>query len=349
MSWRFILPACIVWIIAGAASAAMYSFAGNISFLSTSLLILPVLPVCIVLSITGRFVCRFFPPAWPHIYRVATVQILYIVLSVTIWFTLWYGYVSLLQLISPNMFTTTLFSGSIPFITPSVVLVMIIFILVHYIILFTEKNRIAAEELLNQKLQLAEAELKALKNTIHPHFLFNSLSMLQSLIAHSPAKASVALSYLSEFLLYSVQFSKKTTVTIADEIAHAKNYTEIELLRRNNTFSVDWNIDNRCNEYLTIPFVIQPLIENAIKHGIESSDQNGYISVIVTAAENTITFTVTNSTGSTIVHNRKSGTGIETLAKRLYASYGASGKILTEKPDGRFTATISIPLQKENM
>jgi len=349
MSWRFILPACIVWIVAGSASTMVYSFSGNTSLLSTALLILPTLPVCIILSIAGRFVCRFFPAAWPHIYRVIAVQFLYVLLSTVLWFTQWYIYASILRIFFPLIFSADFISGAIPFITPSVILVMIIFILVHYIILFVEQNRIATEELLHHKLRLAEAELKALKNTIHPHFLFNSLSMLQSLITHSPVKASAALTYLSEYLLYSVQFSKRTTVTVAEEIAHAKNYTEIELLRRNNSFSVNWDVDNRCTEYKCIPFVIQPLIENAVKHGIESSDQKGSIAVTVMHSENTITITVINSVGSVIVHNRKSGTGIETLSKRLYSSYGASGKILTDKTNDLFTATITIPKQKENM
>lgn len=349
MSWRFILPACIVWIIAGAFSALVYSLSGNIPILSTLLLILPTLPACIILSTTGRFVCRFFPANWSNIYRVIAIQFLYMLLSTTLWFTLWYIYASILRLLFPLMFSAEHFSGALPFVVPSVALVMVIFILVHYIILFVEQNRIASEELLHNKLQLAEAELKALKNTIHPHFLFNSLSMLQSLISQSPAKASAALAYLSEFLLYSVQFSRKTTVTIAEEIAHAKNYTAVELLRRNDSFSVDWDIDTRCNDYQSIPFILQPLIENAIKHGIESSDQKGYITVTVTLSDNNIATTVTNSVYGTIVHNRKSGTGIETLSKRLYSSYGSSGKILTEKTDTRFIATITIPLQKENV
>jgi two-component system, LytTR family, sensor kinase len=349
MSWRFILPACIVWIIAGSVSVLIYSFSGNTPILSTLLLVLPTLPVCIVLSITGRFVCRFFPANWSHIYRVIAVQFLYMMLSTTLWFTIWYIYASILRVFFPILFNTKLYSGAIPFVVPSVALVMIIFILVHYIILFVEQNRIAAEELLNNKLQLAEAELKALKSTIHPHFLFNSLSMLQSLITQSPVKASAALSYLSEFLLYSVQFSKRTTVTIEEEITHAKNYSEIELLRRNNSFSVDWYIDTHCNEFQCIPFILQPLIENAVKHGIESSDQKGHISITVIQLENTITFTVTNSVGNTILNSKKSGTGIDTLTKRLYSTYGSSGKILTEKFDDRFIATITIPLQKENV
>ncbi|NLD94389.1 MAG: histidine kinase [Fibrobacter sp.] len=348
MSWRFILPACIVWIIAGTFSALVYSLSSNAPLLSTLLLILPTLPACIILSITGRFVCRFFPANWSNIYRVISVQFLYMLLSTALWFTLWYIYASILRILFPLVFSTGLFSGALPFVMPSVALVMIIFILVHYIILFVEQNRIASEELLHNKLQLAEAELKALKNTIHPHFLFNSLSMLQSLITLSPAKASAALSYLSEFLLYSVQFSRKTTVTIAEEITHAKNYTAVELLRRSDSFSVDWDIDTRCNDYQCIPFILQPLIENAIKHGIESSDQKGYITVTATLSDNNIAITVTNSVHSTIVQNRKSGTGIETLTKRLYTSYGASGKILTQKNDTRFIATITIPLQKEN-
>jgi two-component system LytT family sensor kinase len=349
MSWRFILPACMVWIIAGSASAIVYSLSGNTSILSTSLLILPTLPVCIVLSITGRFVCRFFPAAWSHIYRVIAVQFLYVLLSTALWFTTWYIYASLMRLFFPLIFGADFFSGAIPFVTPSVVLVMIIFILVHYVILSVEQNRIATEELLSSKLQLAEAELKALKNTIHPHFLFNSLSLLQSLITHSPVKASAALSFLSEYLLYSVQFSKRVNVSLAEEIAHAKNYTEIELLRRNNSFSLEWNIDDRSNEYRCIPFVVQPLIENAIKHGIESSDKNGFIAVSVMQSETFISITVTNSVGRVMLHNKKSGTGIETLSKRLYSSYGASGKILTERFDDRFVATITIPKQKENM
>lgn len=349
MSWRFILPACLVWIIAGLFSALVYAFSSNTPIQLTLLLILPALPACIVLSTTGRFVCRFFPANWSNIYRVIGIQSLYVISSTTVWFTIWYIYNSILQLFFPHTYSTYFFVNSIPFVAPTIVLVMIIFVLVHYIILFVEQNRIATEELLNHKLQLAEAELKALKNTIHPHFLFNSLSMLQSLITHSPQKAAAALTYLSEFLLYSVQFSKKISVTIAEEIAHAKNYAGIELLRRNNSFSVNWNIDTGCNEFQCIPFIVQPLIENAVKHGIESSDRKGYITVSAKQMDDNVTITVTNSIGSTIPGNRRSGTGIDTLAKRLHSLYGSSGKIITEKNNDHFIATLTIPLQKEKL
>jgi LytS/YehU family sensor histidine kinase len=249
----------------------------------------------------------------------------------------------------PSSFNQVDFYHAAPIVVPMVVAIDIIFILIHYIVLYIEKNRIASEELLQHKLSLAEAELKALKNTIHPHFLFNSLSMLQSLINQSPAKTSVALTALSEYLLYSVQFSRKTSVTIAEEIAHAKNYGDIELMRRNNSFSINYDIDEQCNELVVIPFIIQPLVENAIKHGIDLMEQGGVISMYVGKTDQNTIISVVNNIGPLPPPTRKkSGTGLDTLSRRITAAFGSDVTFSIENKGNEFKVTITIPLKRSS-
>jgi len=282
---------------------------------------------------------------WTHFAKTVSVQLIYCIVSTAAWFTGWYIYVSVCNLVVDDTFSQKFFYGSFSFVIPLILLNNMIFVLIHYVILFIEKNRLASEEILSHKLLLAEAELKALKNTIHPHFLFNSLSMLQSLVKTAPDTASEALASLSEFLLYSVQFSQKNEVSIADEIAHVKHYIAIELLRRGHSFTVRWNVDQSCNDCLVIPFILQPLVENAIKHGIETGE-NGEIDITLSTTADRIIFTVVNTVCAATSHYRTSGTGLVTLTKRISAAFGSAARLTTQQRDNKYSATITVPLKR---
>lgn len=348
-SGRFLLPALLVWVIAGCAIAYINSSVNALPLLSSILLILPAMVVNFILSLSGRFICRFFPATWINFYKTITVQTIYCALSAGTWFLVWYAYANITILVVPSLFGLVDFYHAVPFVVPLVVAVDIIFILIHYIVLYIEKHRIASEELLQHKLSLAEAELKALKNSIHPHFLFNSLSMLQSLVTQSPQKTSAALAALSEYLLYSVQFSRKTRVTIAEEITHAKNYGDIELMRRNNSFSILYAIDEQCNELVILPFIIQPLIENAIKHGIGSMEQGGSIALHVGKTDQQVIISVANSVGSVpSPTHKKSGTGLDTLSRRITSAFGSDAAFVVENRGNEFKVTISFLLKRSS-
>jgi sensor histidine kinase YesM len=346
-SGRFLIPALILWFIAGTGIALIYSILSAMPVLLSSLMILPPITVNIILSISGRFLCRFFPPTWANFYKLLIVQCTFCLLSSMVWFFIWFTYVIIIQTLAPTLLIFDHFYRSIPIALTMVVLIHIIFILIHYIILYIERNRLATEELLRQKLHVAETELKALKNTIHPHFLFNSLSMLQGMIQQAPEKASTALASLSEYLLYSIQFSKKTQVTLEEEIVHARNYCEIEHLRRNKSFEITWNLDMQCNNMIIIPFILQPLIENAIKHGIDSSENGGFIKVDIFKTENTILLSVKNSVGALPLQTRKSGTGLEILSRRVATTFGDRSSFIINNESDSFCVTITIPIKKE--
>jgi sensor histidine kinase YesM len=327
----------------------MNSAVNAASLLSSMVLILPVMVINFVFSLSGRFICRFFPATWINFYKTVSVQTIFCALSAGVWFLAWYIYANMVMSLTPSLFNQVDFYHAVPLVVPMVVSIDIVFILIHYIVLYIEKNRIATEELLQHKLFLAEAELKALKNTIHPHFLFNSLSMLQSLMTQSPEKTSGALAALSEYLLYSVQFSKKNSVSIAEEITHAKNYGDLELMRRNNSFSIHYDIDNQCSELVVIPFIIQPLIENAIKHGIDLMEQGGVISLYVGKTEKNVVLSVSNTIGSVPPPTgKKSGTGLDTLSRRITAAFGSDATFSIEHKGNEFKVTITFPLKRSS-
>ncbi len=220
-----------------------------------------------------------------------------------------------------------------------------------YLILYIESNNrsivLAKEtEIRNQQLQtqLSEAKLSFLKMQLDPHFLFNTHhSIISLMLDNQNEKAITMLTKLSDLLRLSLE-DEQQTIFLEKEIQHLKLYLDIQQIRFQERLKISFNIEPKSLKQKVPSFILQPLVENAIKHGVSVSSHAGNISVISYIENNKLILKVEND-GSTIDHkNFHEGIGIANTKERLYQLYNNRSTFeLKNMSTARVTATLTIP------
>jgi two-component system sensor histidine kinase AlgZ len=189
---------------------------------------------------------------------------------------------------------------------------------------------------------IAEARIQALQARIRPHFLYNSINAVLSLIRSEPRRAERALEDLAD--LFRVLMADNRTLTpIANEIELARQYLAIEEIRLGDRLRVTWRTDGMPADALVPPLVLQPLVENAVYHGIEPSPDGGEIAIDVGLSEGQLTMTLTNPLpGETraISGNKMAQANIR---ERLQLHFDAEASMKAEARDGTYRITIRMP------
>lgn len=181
------------------------------------------------------------------------------------------------------------------------------------------KSRV--QELNNLKLQTTQSqnELKSLRDQLNPHFLFNSLNNIRALVEIDPNTAKYAITTLSSLLRNSLQLGKKTFIALIEELQLVKEYLELEKIRFEERLHYD--IDNQEVESIQIPpFIIQSMVENAIKHGISKSASAGKIDISVYSKDDLLILEVVND--GEYAKTKSSGIGMANTIRRLEILYG---------------------------
>ncbi|MCD4721650.1 MAG: histidine kinase [Desulfobacula sp.] len=192
------------------------------------------------------------------------------------------------------------------------------------------------------------ADLKLLQAQVEPHFLFNTLSNILSLIDSDTKKGKKMLENLTQYLRTSLIQSRKPYNRLADEIYMIKTYLDIFKIRMGNRLSYGIDIPHDILKIQIPPMIIQPLVENAIKHGLEPKIDGGKIFLKAFVKKNVLTIEVAD-TGMGIQEKSASGVGTGNIKKRLKALYGENASLYFEdiRPMG-LKAIVEIPYGKNN-
>lgn len=193
-----------------------------------------------------------------------------------------------------------------------------------------------------------EARVQALQSRIRPHFLFNSMNTIASLTRSNPEKAEMAVENLADLFRVSLSDARKQ-VRLEEEIELCHRYIEIEQLRLGDRLDVKWNLDVP-NDAMVPALLLQPLLENAIYHGIESQTEGGYIKIIGSLTNNQIEFIITNSLPDINSNQRQHGNQLaqENVRERLSALYAQRGKLDISENDGIYQVSLQFPYEQLN-
>lgn len=199
------------------------------------------------------------------------------------------------------------------------------------------------EQWLRQQYSELNARIQAMQARIHPHFLFNSLNSVVSLISIDPDKAENMLISLSR--LFRASFQELKLVSLEEEIDLCRQYLSIEKMRLGDRLTVEWNIQATPIELkrATIPLLtLQPLLENSIFHGVEKVLQASTISVLVEILQNQVTIVITNPYSHDKIKSRTgNGIAIENIEQRLKAYYGPAVKFQVYGGVSLYTTVVS--------
>jgi sensor histidine kinase YesM len=233
------------------------------------------------------------------------------------------------------------------------VLVYALIVFAMHALLFYRNFRAEEEKKLRVTAQLAQAELHALKMQVHPHFLFNTLHSISSLVLEDPPKANMMIARLGDFLRLTLEHSERHFVTLKEEIEFARCYLEIEEVRFSDRLRIDFDIDPVSFAAQVPHLILQPIVENAVQHAIAPYAAAGFIKIRAKKIEDTIRIEITDS-GAGIVAGGESnngdgrGVGLANVRGRLKQLYGSNHKFeLANNPSGGLIVVLEIPFFNE--
>jgi hypothetical protein len=198
-------------------------------------------------------------------------------------------------------------------------------------------------------LRAHEAQLAQLKAQIHPHFLFNSLNAISALTVQDPRGARDLCVLLADFLRSSLRLGERGSVTLAEEVALARAYLDVERARLGERLAVDVQVSPEAGAVRIPALLLQPLVENAVTHGIATCAQGGTLALSAQVGPGGLVVTVTNPFDPQAPARRgraSGGVGLANVSRRVAACYqGAS--LTTRREVDRFTSTLVLPIARE--
>jgi len=195
---------------------------------------------------------------------------------------------------------------------------------------------------------LSEARLAALNARIRPHFLFNSLNAVLSLIRARPQQAEEALESLSD-LFRAAMRDPGELVSLADEIGLGKQYLELERLRLGERLAVDWKIGAVPMDLPIPPLMLQPLLENAVYHGIEPAPEGGTVRITIELRGQELRISVVNPTAGLVPHAAGNQIAVANIRERLALYYDLEARLEIETGDHTYEVRINLPCQRRTL
>jgi signal transduction histidine kinase len=195
--------------------------------------------------------------------------------------------------------------------------------------------------------QLSEARLALLQRQIHPHFLFNALQAISTLLHRDPETADRLLVRLSSLLRAMLEDASGQTLSLRTELELTRKYVEIEQVRFGDRLRVEWSLDDSLLDVQVPSLIVLPLVDNAIRHGLSAKLGPGRLKIGAASEGSSLLLTVEDDgVGATLP--LRPGLGIGNTRERLTTIYGEQATLSIEtSPHGGFCATIQIPLREE--
>ena len=330
-----LLTYLVVWVPLGAMLGFVLGVYGHLKLIEGVSVTVPITLLLAVLCLSPWYTCRSLPlNGTPPLkillhHVVAAMFISALILAIVPLI------VSLDSRFSPTL--EQRFHSTMPVLAGLVFLCYLLSIALHYVMLAVETSKQA--EILSR-----EAELKALKAQINPHFLFNSLNSISALTTVDAKRAREMCIRLSDFLRSSLRLGEKLSIPFGEELKlTSSNYLDVEQIRFGARLRVQNDFDEASAGCEVPPLLVQPLVENAIKHGIASLPDGGEILMSAKVVNQRLRFSIENPFDPDAPAMRKSGFGLLNVRNRLTARYGTAARLDIQVENNIYKVVMTLP------
>ena len=229
------------------------------------------------------------------------------------------------------------------------VLLYVLSVTFHYVLLAEQNAREAQKRALEARILARDAELKALRAQVNPHFMFNCLHSISALTSADAGKAREMCILLADFLRTTLRLGGKETITLEEELDLVRGYLAIEKVRFGARVHMEEEVDKRTTGFPLPPLLLQPLVENAIRHGIANLPEGGVIRLAAQRTGEALSIVVENSFDPDTPSSLKTGLGLENIRNRLNARYGGDASVVVGANGGRFSVRLRFPVQENGV
>jgi len=325
------------WLYAGATIAAIAML------ISVAVLRRPEVPIRDVLlaalapsillaaiGLAARFPCRAMPLRRTPVSRLVVTHVASAAAAASVWALVW----------RPTAFAIR---PDAPLLFGAGVVIYLGTVVVHYLAAEIDVSREAEATALRYQVLAREAELRAFKAQIDPHFLFNSLNAVASLCGSRPLDAREMAQLMADFFRMTLRVAKRDRITMAEEIDLVSRYLGIEKVRFGSRLETNIVVDDGAASCLVPPLLLQPLVENAVRHGIASLVEGGTVDIAATTNDGLLHIRIDNPADPDRPQPQGESIGLQNARGRLAAISEGRAQLRTTEDEGRYVVNIRMP------
>lgn len=265
--------------------------------------------------------------------------------SATLWSTAGYGWALLLDRSPAFRGLPERYRLFLPILFLIGVFLYALAVLLHLLFVVVERGRVAERRALELQVHAREAELKALKAQLDPHFLFNSLNSVSALIGSDPPAARRMCYLMAGFFRKSLGLGQKQRVPLSEELYLAETYLAIEEVRFGERLRTALVVSEGTQTLAVPPLILQPLIENAVHHGVAHLLEGGAVTISAGRRDDLLELAVDNPCDPERPASRGAGVGLANVRNRVEALYGHRARVDVEATPDRYRVRLLLPAQ----
>lgn len=334
------------WTIIGGLLAGVLARPGGLAWSQALALLIPLVLVYAFVCLSAWYVCRATPLRTSGaVTLLANIGGAAIVAS-GFWLLVGRGVARIFRQVPALADAATVYLRDTQVLFGVGVLLYLLATAVHYLVIAVEESRAAETRAIELQLLAREAELKTLRAQIDPHFLFNCLHSISALTGSDPGAARRMCLLLGEFLRTSVKLGAQDTIPFSDELALAERYLEIERVRFGPRLAIDRAIEDGVGACAVPALLLQPLVENAVTHGVGHLLEGGTVRLEARRADDGLHVAIENGCDPDRPKRPQTGVGLQNVRKRLAAQYGHAAGVRVEESADRFRVELTLPCAK---
>ncbi len=300
-----------------------------------------------LLALSFYYVCRTLPLSPALFTRASGLHLLMAVVWAVVYLAALHATAWLVDWVSTATDVLPLIEARWPQLLPLGAAFYLGAIAFFYLVINIQSAHTALAEAATERLRAREAQLNLLKAQVHPHFLFNSLNTISALVTPEPGLARELCALLADFLRKSLTLGEHDTIPLADELALAKNYLDIEKLRLGERLTIAWDVAPQTLALPVPALLLQPLIENAITHGVATCVQGGTLTLTTVREGAMLKVRIGNPFDPEAPPRKRGGVGLANVSRRLHARYGKAAAFTTARYAEAFQVQLLLPLDEE--
>lgn len=344
---RRLLLYLLGWIPLAGMTTYLLAAPGALGWQNAAAIALPLCLLYAFMCLSAWYICRGTPLDQSVFLRIVLTLSLAAVLNSGIWVLAAGALGSLLAAYPRFAGIDVRISRDVPMFFGVGILLYFLAVALHYVLLAASESQEAKQREMKMSVLAREAELKALKAQVNPHFLFNSLNSISALTASDPARAREMCVLLGDFLRRTLGLGEKAAIPLEEELSLVRSFMAVEKVRFGARIQMLEDIDATTLGVPVPPLLLQPLVENAIVHGIANLVDGGWIRLGIQRRDATLAILVENSFDPEAPPRRRNGVGLANVRQRLAARYGNAATFEVKSEGDRFQVGITLPAEKE--
>jgi LytS/YehU family sensor histidine kinase len=312
------------------------------------------IPLCVVYAfvcLSAWYSCRGTPIETSSFSRLALTHLFAAMIAGGIWVLVAKGVAFALSTVFPGLVQQIV--QDYPLLWGSGILLYLMAVALHYVLLSDQASHEAEKREAEARVLARESELKALKTQVNPHFIFNCLNSISALTTSDPAKAREMCVLLADFLRKTLGLGEKALIPLRDELALIHSYLSVEQIRFGTRLKLEEKTEAEVLDYLVPPLLLQPLVENAVRHGISNLTEGGWIRIEVGRGAGDGLYSspswfikIENNFDPGTPRRRGTSIGLKNVRQRLDTAYRDKARFDVQTNGDRFAVWLGLPAER---